>query len=136
MAGGGFLVRTEEWAQAHGISVEDTPPTVENYAEPCPRSAREIATRAVILQGVVAVARDVATEPVVEWLREQGVWGRVSPREQSFLLGGRVAEEQRGRFGWHQEAEWTLLWAIGKVESLGLPTRGCDTRRLVDEIIP
>jgi hypothetical protein len=25
---------------------------------------------------------------------------------------------------------------IGKVESLGLPTRCCDTRRLVDEIIP
>jgi hypothetical protein len=29
-----------------------------------------------------------------------------------------------------------LLWAIGKVEAIGLPTRGCDTRRLVDEIIP
>jgi uncharacterized protein DUF4272 len=45
-------------------------------------------------------------------------------------------KEQRNKYGWHQEAEWTLLWVIGKVESLGLPTRECDTRRLVDEIIP
>src|SRR5262249_41626225 len=29
-----------------------------------------------------------------------------------------------------------LLWVIGKVESLGLPTRCCDTQRLVDEIMP
>lgn len=68
MIGGRFLVTTQGWAQAHGISVEDTPPTVENYAEPCPRSAREIATRVVILQGVVAVACDAGPEPVVERL--------------------------------------------------------------------
>jgi hypothetical protein len=29
-----------------------------------------------------------------------------------------------------------ILWAIGHVESLGLPTQGCDTQRLVDEIVP
>lgn len=130
------MATTEEWAQAHGISVEDTPPTVENYDEPYPRSAREIATRVVILQGVVAVTCDVDPAPVVEWLREQDVWDQLSPRERAFLLRPDVPEEQRRRFGWHQEAEWTLLWVISKVESLGLPTRGCDTRRLVDEIIP
>ena len=29
-----------------------------------------------------------------------------------------------------------MLWVIGKVESLGLPTQQCDTRKLIDEIIP
>jgi hypothetical protein len=82
------------------------------------------------------MAYGVGREPVMEWLRDQGVWDQVSPREQDFLLGLDVTDEQRRRFGWHQEAEWTLLWTIGKVEFLGLPTRGCDTRRLVDEIIP
>jgi hypothetical protein len=46
------------------------------------------------------------------------------------------AESEQFQIRWKQEAEWTLLWMIGKVESLGLPTRFCDTRRLVDEIIP
>lgn len=57
---------------------------------------------------------------------------RESVPEQSPSL----TKEQRNKLGWHKEAEWTLLWVIGKVESLGLPTRECDTRRLVDEIIP
>ncbi len=127
---------TEEWAQTHAVSVEDTAPAIEDYTEPYPRSAREIATRVVILQGVVAVAYEVDAEPVVEWLREQGVWDQVSPREQAFLLGSEVTDEQRNRLRWHQEAEWALLWAISHVESLGLPTQGCDTRRLVDEIVP
>jgi hypothetical protein len=136
LTGGLFVVTTEEWAQARGVWAEDAPASVGDDTEPCPRSAREIATRAVILQGVVAVAFEVDSEPVVEWLREQGVWHQVSPREAAFLLHPDVTDEQRNRFRWHQEAEWALLWAIGKVESLGLPTRGCDTRRLVDEIIP
>ncbi len=34
------------------------------------------------------------------------------------------------------EAQWALLWVIDKVESLGLPTTACDSRRLVDEIMP
>jgi hypothetical protein len=127
---------TEEWAQTLAVSVEDTAPAIENYTEPCPRSAREIATRVVILQGVIAVAYEVDAEPVIEWLREQGVWDQVSPREQAFLLGSEVTDEQRNRLRWHQEAEWALLWAIGHVESLGLPTQGCDTQRLVDEIVP
>jgi hypothetical protein len=127
---------TEEWAQTLAVSVEDTAPAIENYTGPCPRSAREIATRVVILQGVIAVAYEVDAEPVIEWLREQGVWDQVSPREQAFLLGSEVTDEQRNRLRWHQEAEWALLWAIGQVESLGLPTQGCDTQRLVDEIVP
>ena len=130
------MVTTKEWALSHGISVEDTPPAVEDYAEPCQRSAQEIAARAVILQGIVAVASDVDPEPVAEWLREQGVWDLVSPSEQAFLIDATLSEEKRRRLRWHQEAEWTLLWAIGKVESLGLPTRGCATRRIVEESIP
>jgi hypothetical protein len=127
---------TAEWAQLHGISLEDTASAIEDYIEPYPRAARQIATRAVILHAVVAVAYEVDAEPVVEWLREEGLWDHVSPREQFVLLGAAISDEQRHRLRWHQEAEWALLWIIGKVESLGLPTRGCDTRRLVDEIIP
>ena len=73
LTGGRILGTTEEWAQAHGVPLEETPPVIANDTEPCPRSAREIATRVVILQGVVAVACGVDSEPVVEWLREQGV---------------------------------------------------------------
>ncbi len=130
------MLSTEGWAKSLGISVEATPPTVIDYSEPCPRSARQIAVRALILQGVVAVASEVAPESVITWFHEQQLWRSVTPEEKAFLQNPSPTKEQCNRFGWHQEAEWTLLWVIGKVESLGLPTRCCDTRRLVDEIIP
>src|SRR5919197_5649621 len=130
------MLSTATWAKSLGISVEATPPAVKGYSKRCPRSARQIAVRALILQGVVAVASDVDPEPIIEWFRDQRIWRSVIPEERAFLTTPSPTKEQCNKFGWHQEAEWTLLWAVGKVESLGLPTRGCDTRRLVGEIIP
>ncbi len=126
---------TKQWAQAARISVEHNPPMIAGYAEPCPRSSRQIVARVVILQGVVAVAFEVEAEPVVQWLHDQGIWSQVSPGEAAFFENPAPTDRERIRFRWHQEAEWALLWAIGKVDALGLPTRGCDTRRLIDEII-
>jgi hypothetical protein len=130
------MLSTESWAKSLGLSVEATPPTVGDYSEQCPRSSQQIAVRALILQGVVAVASEVDPAPIIEWFHEQRIWRSVTPEEKAFLDNPSPTKEQCSKFGWHQEAEWTLLWVIGKVESLGLPTRECDTRRLVDEIIP
>jgi hypothetical protein len=128
---------TAAWARSLGISTDPTPPIIDGYAEPCRFTARQIATRALVLQGVVAVAAGVDPEPVLEWFREQDLWEAISPRERAFLLDpGSVDESARNGLGWRQEAEWALLWVVGKVEALGLPTRQCDTRRLVDEIVP
>jgi hypothetical protein len=130
-------LKTEEWARSHGISTALTPPAVEGYDEACPFSARQIAIRAVILQGVVAVASEVDSEPVVEWYQGSGMWDAVSPNERALLLDpSSVSQKAVHEFRWRQEAEWALLWAVGKVEALGLPTQQCDTPRLVDEIIP
>jgi hypothetical protein len=56
--------------------VENTPPTIADFTEPCPRSSREIAARVVILQGVVAMGCEVDPEPAVDWLHEQGIWAK------------------------------------------------------------
>lgn len=130
------MLSTEAWAKSLSISVDATPPIVDRYSERCPRSAREIAVRALILHGVVAVASGVDAEPIVEWFHEQDLWRSVTPEESAFLASPSSTNEQCNRFGWHQEAEWALLWVVGKIESLGLPTSGCDTRLLCDEIIP
>jgi hypothetical protein len=130
------MVTTEAWAKSLDVSVEPTPQAVEGYSRRCPRTARQIAVRTVILQGLVAVTSEVDPEPIIEWFHDQRIWQGVTPEEKAFLQTASPTKEQRNKFGWHQEAEWTLLWVLGKVESLGLPTHGCDTRRLCQEIIP
>jgi hypothetical protein len=128
---------TEDWARACGISAEPSAPAVDHYEVEYPRSAVDVATRAVILMGVVAAAADVPPGPIVEWYREQGVWADVTPRERVLLQDPASAtREEISTFRWRQEAMWVLLWLVRKVGHLGLPTRECDTRRLVDEIMP
>jgi hypothetical protein len=128
---------TEELARAWGVSTDLTPPSVDGYEKPCPFTARQIATRALVLHGVVAVAAGVEAAPVVEWFRDQGLWDAVTPVERAFLANPDGADRRMvAELSWRSEAEWALLWVVGEVEHLGLPTRRCDTQRLVDEIIP
>jgi hypothetical protein len=128
---------TEQWARSFGISAAPTPPAIADYHDPCSFTARDVATRAVVLQGVVAAACQVDPEPIIEWYVDQGIWDAASPRERAFLLNPAAASpDEQSRLRWRQEAEWALLWVVGKVDHLGLPTRQCDTRRLVDQIIP
>lgn len=127
---------TKLWAESLNVASETDLSPIADYSQPYAHSARQIAVRAVILQGVAAVAYEVEPQPIIEWFQEQGIWSDVSPQERTLMLGSVHTESERLRFRWKQEAEWTLLWMIGRVESLGLPTRCCNTRRLVDEMIP
>ena len=127
---------TKVWAESLRISSEADLSPIADYSQPYARTAREVAVRAVILQGVTAVACEVDALPIIEWFQEQEIWSDVTSQERTFILGSAHTESEQHRFRWKQEAQWTLLWMICRVESLGLPTRCCDTRRLVDEIIP
>jgi hypothetical protein len=130
------MLSTEAWARSLDIATELLPPAIEGYNKRWPRSARQVAVRTIILQGVVSVAAGVDPGPVVEWFRKQRLWRSVTPEERAFLTATAPAEEDCRRLGWHAEAEWALLWAIGKVEALGLPTHLCDSRRICREIMP
>lgn len=59
----------------------------------------------------------------------------MTPEEKDFLLVPMRTPNQCRPFEHHQEAAWTLLWMIGKVEALGLPTHYCDASQLADESV-
>jgi hypothetical protein len=130
------MITTKAWAESLEVESGENLFPVADYSQPYACQAREVATRAIILQGVVAVAYGVAAGPIVKWFREQAIWEEVTAQERACLLSTPWTRSKQLEYRWKQEAEWTLLWMIGKVESLGLPTHGCDTRRLVDRIIP
>ena len=129
-------MKTSEWAAAHGICVEDVVPSAPVLEELGRRAADEVAKRALVLHGVVAVAYGVEVEPVVNWFKQEKIWPHVSPKETLFLDGRKPTDEEIGSARWRQEAQWALLWAIGKVDFLGLPIGTCDTAKLVDKIMP
>lgn len=130
------MTTTEQWAVSLGIDPGTSLPAVADYDEPTPRTAQEVATRTVILHSVAATGYGVDPEPIVAWLRAQSIWQQASPAEQRLLEAADPPGQELSDARWRQEAQWALLWAINKVEGLGLPTQTCNTAALVDSIMP
>jgi hypothetical protein len=131
------MISTHNWAQSLGISTAEVLPPAATAHQHYFRSASDVAVRALLVQGVAAVAFGVPASTILAWLESELIADQLTPRERAFLTSSdQLSAEQRSALRWQQEAEWALLWAIGYVEALGLPMQGCDTRRLVDEILP
>jgi len=130
------MVITADWARARGYSGEPDQPTIDGLHHVFPRIACEVALRAVVLEGMIAVSVEFDAERIIKWFNDQQIWDAVSPREQGFLLNDLRSVQDRFNFFWRIEAQWALLWMIRKIETLGLPTQVRDDSGLVDEIIP
>ena len=130
------MTKTKEWAESLNIDTQDILPPSEDITESYCRTASEVAVRTVILHSIVATGSGIDMEPITEWLQDQNLWEQVSPRERSILQSPRRFREDRSGVQWLQEAQWALLWTIQKIKSLGLPTKTCDSVKLVDEIMP
>lgn len=136
MPGDPFMQNTKDWASLLGVCVTDTVPPVDDYSESHSRSVTEVAARAIVLHCVAAAGYGVDRQSVVEWLKDESLWEVVSPHEKVLLCSEDLTDKERNNVRWRQEALWALLWALGKVAALGLPTKTCDTRMIVDEIMP
>ena len=130
------MTDTKEWAESLDIDTQDILPPSEDITESYCRTASEVAVRTIILHSIVAVGSGIDRERVTEWLQDQNLWEQVSPRERALLQSPRRFKEDRSGAQWLQEAQWALLWAINRVKELGLPTKTCNSIKLVDEIMP
>ena len=130
------MKKTEEWAKSLNIDTQDTLPPSEEVIESYCRTASEVAIRTIILHSIVAASSGIDRVRITEWLEDQNLWDNVSPRERSVLQSPMRFREDRSGAQWLQEAQWALLWTIQRVKSLGLPTKTCDSVKLVDEIMP
>lgn len=129
-------MKTKAWAASHGVCTTAIVPAVQDYHEKCPCCPADVARRAIVLHCIAAVGYGVNAQPVVDWLVNESLWKTVSPSERAFLALRKPTKKQINAARWRQESQWALLWSIGRVRSLGLPTKTCDTRKLVDEIMP
>jgi hypothetical protein len=90
------------------------------------RTPGEVAARCVVLLGVVAAGYEQPRTDIVEWLREQSLWGAVSPNEAAFLQSDTPIQKQFVNATWRAEALHALLWALDQMPVLCPPTECCD----------
>ncbi len=129
------MTNTKQWAASHGLCVDDIVPPIEDYNEPRTRTAEDV--RSARSSFTASLPSDTESIRNRRRLAQRSIdMGSVSPNEQAYLCAENASAKEGSDARWRQEAQWALLWAIAKVEALGLPTRTCDTTRLVDEIMP
>ncbi|NLA74979.1 MAG: DUF4272 domain-containing protein [Deltaproteobacteria bacterium] len=130
------MTQTKEWAEALGINTQDILPPSEDINESYWRTSGEAATRILLLHSIVAAGSGMDRKAVNAWLQDQNLWEHASPHEKALLLSPRILKEEKSEAQWLQEAQWALLWTISRVEALGLPTKRCNNKTLVNEIMP
>jgi len=97
-----------------------------------PRTAFEIARRAIVLHCVISVAHQVSKIDITKWLKSENLYDELSPWEQKFV----EAEENSSRdiinATWRVEGQVALLWSIQKIDQMDALTAQCNTTPLVD----
>ena len=96
-------------------------PAIETADRIEPRSAIDIARRALCLLLVSARGSGLDVRTVRKLAAKHGTTGYFTKDEQAFLDAKRPGAEIKADFSWRSEASWVLLWALGFVDQLGLP---------------
>lgn len=123
--------RSEELLKTHGIPINPSLPAIEPEEETVPRSAEDVAKRAVGLCAVALRGEGLKRQEVIDLLKGKDVWAFVTPEEKKFLLKKRPARQEMLNFKWRYESLWGLLWALGRVKDLGAPISTCNVQRAV-----
>jgi hypothetical protein len=118
--------RNEGLLRSLRVAVNPGLPQVESDGEAKFRDPKEVARRAIVLYFVISVAHGANRQTASAWLKEEGLWDIVSPKEKEFLESNNPTEEEIISSTWQAEALWMLLWALAKIEKLELPKELCD----------
>jgi len=123
--------RSEAVLRAEGVPINPHLPVIEIEAESRRRTREEIAVRALALLVVAVKGEGLEQEIVEEIVTAYGLAPSLTPNERAFVQNRSPSKHDRAQFSWRYEAAWTLLWALGYVETLGKPAVICDVVRAV-----
>ncbi len=99
------------------------------------RSADEVARRCIVLYAVLAAGHGEPRDELVAWLRREGLWQAVSPKESEVLLCESPTQQQRANATWRAEALFPLLWSLGLIAELPSPQQLCDVQ-VIRSVLP
>ena len=96
------------------------------------RNAAAVARRCLVLCSVVAASHKEDGTKMVSWLKSEGLWDDVSPKERRFLQSKKPTNRQIINASWRVEALYILLWALRLIPSLEVGKTPTERLRLTD----
>ena len=109
-----------------GLPFTEHLPVVEDETSIKPRSAKEIAERALAL-AIVAVKGEANDQQLVQELIARYTARELfTPAELAFITNRSPTQQQLTDFTWQYECLHVLLWALGHIEKLQPPNQICN----------
>lgn len=124
--------RSEARLAAEGVPINTQLPAIEDEASAKPRSKAEVARRAMALMVVAMKGAGMEQAKVDAIAGRYLLAEHFTPDESRFLRDPAPSPQESTRFVWRVEAAWTLMWALGYVDSLAKPAAQCDVDRAME----
>lgn len=119
---------------ARKIPVASALPPIEGDEIARIRPVAEVAQRALALMIVAVKAEGLEDEIVQQVIAAFGIAPFLSPQESAFIQNPNPSQQDKINFIWRYESLWTLLWALGHIDSLEFPDKICDVPKSVQVI--
>lgn len=117
------------------LPVTDSLPVIEDSKLIIPRSAEEIAKRAIAVAITAVKGEGMPHNEVMDIVTQWDVISYFSPDELQYINNPNVTEEERLKFSWRYEGLDILLWALGYKENIPPPNQICDVATDVSLIV-
>lgn len=137
-------LRSEEKLRSIGIEPLDSIPAVVEESQVKLRTAEEVAKKVIIWYALIGIIFYDHPEEIVYWIKSEGLWDELSPREKDFLMlfintdadvQSREQQALSNSMAWRAEGIQILLWSLGMLEHLQWPEEKWDGSEM-HEIIP
>lgn len=114
--------QTEIILKENNIPINQYLPLIEEESEAVIRPAADIAKRILILAYLnTTIDNRDDREDIIAYLKTEKLWGHVSQREQKLFTKDILSEKEAISISWTIECLYVMLWAINKIDDLGLP---------------
>lgn len=118
---------TNKFLTQKGVPTLEHLPFVEDYKNAHFRDVNEVASKAVVLYGLIFVAnKEKTSEEIVAYLKKYDLWKNVSPDERNYLEKKNKTDDDHNPVTWRLENLNVLLWALGHFDKLPFPSTICD----------
>ena len=123
--------RTEAYLSEIDVPVNEALPVIPDSTVATLRSPTEIAYRLICLLATAAHGEEFDSVATYSFIERYGAKEYLTPKERAFIsqkTKPSTPEEENAAFEfiWRYESCWALLWALGYIPELTLPTHVCD----------
>jgi hypothetical protein len=119
---------SEAYCRAHGVPYYKNPTAmfVDSEAETTLRAKDQVVNRALALCFIGLKSEGLSPERLAEIDQAYHITPHLSPAERAYVTAMHPTEQQRLNAIWRYESLHVLLWALGYIDALDYPDKGCD----------